>query len=612
MNPKKYFKGKIVGPKRYFKDKLVSPEEFVRGKSEELVRRRRGEISLGTSIDRKEEVGLPLNTLSTHMHVIGATGVGKSKFLEHLIRLVITMPSKPPVIVIDPHGVLYRDILKVCAVLNLSDRVVLFDPSETDYIVGYNPMARDEKSLSYQVLSLLEACRKVWGQETFNETPRLARWLYNTIDVLIEGKATFLEAMEVLDPFDNPYRNILVEGVKQEVVKRDWHWYNKQKTRLREERTESALSRLRPFLENEYVARILTQQRKGINLGEIIREGKILLVNLEEYPFLTPDDASMLGTILVNDILAVAFGRSEGERRPIYLFVDEFNKFVTKDICAVLDGGRKFGLHLILAHQHLGQLREKDPEVYFSTLTNARTKVIFGGLINADLDILVKEIYTGEFNPDEIKLEIYRTVYDPVESSRMIVTESSGSVTHQSVADSIGSSGGTAYLPGHSFFDPAVTTYDYSNMASVTSSGGGESYGRAVAGVPFYEYHQREELSSVQFRSLEEQLYKATAILKRQPERCAAVKVPGRKVELIRVPTLKDIVISEDKLNEFKEKIFKYSGYYSTKEEIEKESEERRERLRQSAGKEKVSKEAPAKYTSKPLNLPKNKGKKNL
>jgi hypothetical protein len=59
---------------------------------------------------------------------------------------------------------------------------------------------------------------------------------------------------------------------------------------------------------------------------------------------------------------------------------------VTKDICEILDGGRKFGLHLILAHQHLKQLMLKDSEVYYSVLGNARTKVVFGGAYESSYD----------------------------------------------------------------------------------------------------------------------------------------------------------------------------------------------------------------------------------
>jgi len=49
----------------------------------------------------------------THMHVIGSSGSGKSKFLECLIRQDLT--SQQGFCQIDPHGTLYRDVLDYCA-----------------------------------------------------------------------------------------------------------------------------------------------------------------------------------------------------------------------------------------------------------------------------------------------------------------------------------------------------------------------------------------------------------------------------------------------------------------------------------------------------------------
>ena len=86
------------------------------------------------------------------------------------------------------------------------------------------------------------------------------------------------------------------------------------------------------------------------------------------------DNQHLLGTLLVNELVTAAFARPQNQRTPFYAFIDEFQHFVTKDTCEILDGRAQVWLHLTLAHQHLHQLKEKDPEVYYSTLTNPRTK----------------------------------------------------------------------------------------------------------------------------------------------------------------------------------------------------------------------------------------------
>ena len=218
----------------------------------------------------------------------------------------------------------------------------------------------------------------------------------------------------------------------------------------REERIESTLNRIKPFVEHEAIRPMLGQYTKTLNFPDILAERKILLVNLARQNVISEDNQHLLGTLLVNELLSAGFARRPQERQPFFVFIDEFSHFVTKDACEILDGGRKFGLHFTLAHQHLGQLKEKDAEVYYSTLTNARTKIVFGGLNDEDVDLISKELFTGEFDPDQVKDEIWHRGFEPVESTRTVRSysssessgESSGDVSHSSLAS------GQVWIPG--------------------------------------------------------------------------------------------------------------------------------------------------------------------
>jgi TraM recognition site of TraD and TraG len=229
------------------------------------------------------------------------------------------------------------------------------------------------------------------------------------------------------------------------------------------------------------------------------------------------------------------------------VFIDEFSHFVTKDACEILDGGRKFGLHLTLAHQHLGQLKEKDPEVYYSTLTNARTKVVFGGLNDEDVDLIAKELYTGEFDPDQVKDEIWHRGFEPVESTRTVRGFSSGESSGDSYGDVSHSSlvNSRVFIPGSDLW--SSPTLASTSRAAGSSSGTSRSHQSSSSSsstettVPFYEFHEYQELTSRTFRSLEEQIYIKKAQLKRQPNQHAAVLLPGQHVQLIKVATLREL-----------------------------------------------------------------------
>src|SRR5205085_1542511 len=195
---------------------------------------------------------------------------------------------------------------------------------------------------------------------------------------------------------------------------------------------------IRLFVNHEIIQPIIGQTTRTIDFPSVLDQHKILLVNLAGQGAISGDEQQLLGTLFVNELLTAAFARPKTRRAPFYLAIDEFQHFVTKDICEILDGGRKFGLHLILAHQLLNQLKARDPEVYYSTLTNSRTKVVFGGMNDEDLDILSRELFTGEFDPDEIKDEIWQTKFRPVETTRTIASHSSGESSSESSAVSSG------------------------------------------------------------------------------------------------------------------------------------------------------------------------------
>ena len=83
--------------------------------------------------------------------------------------------------------------------------------------------------------------------------------------------------------------------------------------------------------------------------------------------------------------------------------------------------------------------------------------------------------------------------------------------------------------------------------------------------------HEFRELSSVSFRSLEEQLYKKKAQMKRQETQHAAILIPGQNVELVKAPTLQELPISDSTREEFKEACFKNAGCFKSPEEADLE-----------------------------------------
>ena len=76
-------------------------------------------------------------------------------------------------------------------------------------------------------------------------------------------------------------------------------------------------------------------------------EGKILVVNLSK-GLIGEDNAGILGAFLVTKVQLAAMSRSDiarvEDRRPFYLYVDEFQNFATESFAVILSEARKYGL----------------------------------------------------------------------------------------------------------------------------------------------------------------------------------------------------------------------------------------------------------------------------
>lgn len=161
-------------------------------------------IRLGTREGGKPVV-LPERARATHLQVIGASGTGKTKFLEHLIRQDIVAGNG--FCLIDPTGNLYQDLVRWCETKEFLGRkpLVLFDPASHEWTFGFNPLDFEngpDEDLSFYVDSMVKACATVWGGEDTNRTPLLKRCLRATFHVLAEKRLTLLEALYLVNPQD--------------------------------------------------------------------------------------------------------------------------------------------------------------------------------------------------------------------------------------------------------------------------------------------------------------------------------------------------------------------------------------------------------------------------
>lgn len=516
-----------------------------------------------------DEAGIQLSSddRQAHTHVIGSSGSGKSKFLEWMMRQ--DLRSGQGFCLIDPHGTLYRDILNFCGYKVLERDIVLLDLSNPSNITGFNPFKKaSEGDVSVQVDRRIAATMHAWGVEGTDETPTLERILRLIYTTLIEQSLSFHHAQYLIDFNSQAIRAGMIKEISSALVRREWEELEGLKPKDFRSEVLSAKNRLFRLLTSKTLARFLNAKGEILDLAEIIESGKILLVNLAPSDHLSTENAKVFGALLVNEFFEVARRSTPKHGReltPYFLYLDEFQTFVSLDITKMLDQVRKYKLFTILAHQRFGQL---DRDLSDAVLTNCRIKAVFGGLPVESARMMAEELFIGELDPMKIKVSIYQTKFWPKYSRDKVYSYSQSSGSSEGRGDNRALSAGAGMVHGEFFsaqdwFASGPTGTSMVTSASNNQVSGqhtsetnfsGEAWGEAdvpiMLPVPF------QELSSHQFFTTEEQLTQLTAALKEQFGRHCFIKIHQQKTQPMRVPFVESYAPPEENLRWYEQKLF--------------------------------------------------------
>ncbi len=304
-----------------------------------------------------------------HIHVIGSTGSGKSTLLMRCIVQDIET-GDVGVCVIDPHGDLIDDVCGRIPENRIRD-VVLFDPSDSDYPIGFNILQAHsdlEKTLiSSDLVAAFKRMSTSWGDV-------MDAVLANAVLAILESdrSGTLLDLKRFL--VERDFRNEFLQSVRDENVRYFWH---NEFPLIAGKPQASILIRLDAFLRQKLIRNIVCQKESKLNFREIMDQRKILLIKLAQGE-IGLENSHFLGTLFVTKIHQIALSRQQTTNRPFFaIYIDEFHNFVVPSMEGILSGIRKYNIAMTLSHQEYRQLQSRSPEVAASLISNAYTRVCF-------------------------------------------------------------------------------------------------------------------------------------------------------------------------------------------------------------------------------------------
>nr|WP_234090465.1 type IV secretion system DNA-binding domain-containing protein [Sulfolobus islandicus] len=342
----------------------------------DIVPQRTGATSfrIGQTVLSGKEVRLELEDFYRHAYIIGKTGAGKTSAIRILIKRIKETNPDAIIVLMDPHGDVARELLSFFATyktdkFDLERQLFYFHP--IDAPIAINPLALPK-------LPNIEQAKLIGFGNTME--------IFNRLFVLKEGavyvKYVIQSALQLLyqktsEPtFYDLYRIIL--GLRKGTIdlpiqSEEWQEKLEQFQELDETTFISALSRIEMIATNGLLRKIFS--RNIIDDNQLFGKGNVIIINATEAAVTKDVSFTIMAAWLFKIWYYVLMRYNlDLERIPIVTFIDEFENVADFSLIdVVLTEARKMGLHLVLAHQHTGQVSR---DLLKSILNNTGVKLL--------------------------------------------------------------------------------------------------------------------------------------------------------------------------------------------------------------------------------------------
>jgi len=324
----------------------------------------RGMLDIGTRVVDGEpvvgsHVGILQNRRPEHLALLGKTGTGKSYLVRHLASQDVN--ASRGFIFFDLHGDVTPFLLKAIAMRervlrqDLSDRLIVIDPTDPQYSVGLNPLEVDRGNDRFiQIAEFSQILKERWHLDTFGA--RTDEVLRNALYVLSECGLTLVELTALLT--DAEFRSHCVSRVTNADVREYFELrYGQLSDAMRRMVAEPVLNKVSLFLSDVKFRHLLGQQYSTFSLAGSMDRQFWIIINLDKGRL--GEHGATFGSMLLTKAKHAFFVRT---LRDVFgLYADEVQNLVFQGggLETILSETRKRGGAGCTANQFLGQLPQE-------------------------------------------------------------------------------------------------------------------------------------------------------------------------------------------------------------------------------------------------------------
>lgn len=338
---------------------------------------------------------LTLTDLQRHAYIVGGTGSGKSELMKLLAWHILRENKKEKqghisMLILDPHGDFVREVARFRDCEDNS-RIIYFDPRHSDtqspsLDIFALPDQREE-TIDICAANLAGAFDEIVADSSLSS--QMKTLLIPCISVLLRREGSSLHDLQ----------RFMLDEQNDDLVSLGKHSPNPAQAnffrygfhdRVYTPTKRALYTRIQTLLNARSFARMVNP-RATFDLEEALNSGKMVLMNLA-HDAIGRDVSSAFGRLVIALVKNIALRRqaiAKQERPHSYVFLDECQNFVGESLEESLVGLRKFGVHLILANQVIGQ--DMSTQLTHIILGNTAVKFV-GASGNHTRSVMAKEL----------------------------------------------------------------------------------------------------------------------------------------------------------------------------------------------------------------------------